>query len=197
MAHLNYEGLKRYNTKIKAYIEEKINKLNDIFVVKLDTKADKTEVFSGDYEDLTNKPIIPDISNLASKDELTAHKSNKDIHVTSADKSKWNAKLDNNDLKDYATKTYVTDAIAKAATSGTVDLTGYAKTADLNIHTSNTNIHITSAERTKWNEVDKKLSIKQSTADNGKILKVGNDGNIEFVEDLADDISYQNSKYSS
>ena len=197
MAHLNYEGLKRYNTKIKAYIEEKINKLNDIFVDKLDTKADKTEIFSGDYEDLTNKPIIPDISNLASKDELTAHKSNKDIHVTSADKSKWNAKLDNNDLKDYATKTYVTDAIAKAATSGTVDLTGYAKTADLNAHTSDTNIHITSAEKTKWNEVDKKLSIKQSTADNGKILKVGNDGNIKFVEDLADDISYQNSNYPS
>ena len=197
MAHLNYEGLKRYNEKIKAYIEEKINKLNDIFVDKLDTKADKTEVFSGDYEDLINKPTIPDISNLASKDELTAHKSNKDIHVTSADKSKWNAKLDNTDLTNYATKIYVTDEIAKASTSGTVDLTGYAKTADLNAHTSDTNIHITSAEKTKWNEVDKKLSIKQSTADNGKILKVGNDGNIKFVEDLADDISYQNSNYPS
>ena len=47
------------------------------------------------------------------------------------------------------------------------------------------------------NEVDKKLSIKQAVGDAGKILKVGNDGNIEFVEDLADDISYQNSKYSS
>ena len=36
------------------------------------------------------------------------------------------------DLTNYATKTYVTDEIAKAATSGKVDLTGYAKTADVN-----------------------------------------------------------------
>lgn len=90
-----------------------------------------------------------------------------------------------------------------------------ANTTDLTSHTSNTNTHITTNERTKWNkvdnkvdktdivdnltstntdkplsanqgkilkgEVDKKLSIKQSTYDSGKILKVGNDGNIEFV----------------
>ena len=90
-----------------------------------------------------------------------------------------------------------------------------ANTTDLTAHTSNTDIHITTDERTKWNkvdnkvnktdiidnltstntdkplsanqgnilkgEVDKKLSIKQSTDDIGKILKVGNDGNIEFV----------------
>ena len=31
-------------------------------------------------------------------------------------------------------------------------------------------------------KVNEKLSIKQSTANSGKILKVGNDGNIEFVD---------------
>ena len=68
-------------------------------------------------------------------------------------------------------------------------------------NTSNKTTYSSEKIEGKFNDIDtglnKKLSIKQSTADNGKILKVGNDGNIEFVEDLADDISYQNSKYSS
>ena len=54
------------------------------------------------------------------------------IHITNTERTLWNNKLDNTDLTNYATKTYVTDEIAKASTSGTVDLTGYAKTADVN-----------------------------------------------------------------
>ena len=166
----------------------------------LNKKADKTELFSGSYNDLTDKPIIPNVSNLASKDELKNHTDDTTIHVTSVEKSKWNAKLDNTDLTNYATKTYVTDEIAKASTSGTVDLTAYAKTVDVNAsldtkvdkiagkslisdaeitrlknvdnyddtdikrsinakanksdvdaHTSDTSIHVTSAEKIKWN----------------------------------------------
>ena len=60
-------------------------------------------------------------------------------------------------LNGYATKTYVSDEIAKAGTGGNVDLTGYAKTTDLNAHTSDTNIHITTAERNKWNAIDNKI----------------------------------------
>ena len=37
-------------------------------------------------------------------------------------------------------------------------------------------------------EVNEKLSIKQSTANSGKILKVGNDGNIEFVDGGSDSL---------
>ena len=139
MAHLNYEGLKRYDKKTKEYIEDKIKKINDIDVdelvtkAELDTKANKSDIFSGDYNDLTNKPNIPDTTNLAAKTDLATHTNNDNIHVTSTEKSKWNAKLENTDLKDYATKVYVTDEIAKASTSGTVDLTGYAKTADVNV----------------------------------------------------------------
>ena len=73
----------------------------------------------------------------------------------------------------------------------------YETKEELKNHTSDTDIHITSAERDKWNEVDEKLSIQQAVGDAGKILKVGNDGNIEFVGDLADDISYRNSNYPS
>ena len=76
----------------------------------------------------------------------------------------WNTinnKVEMSDLTNYATKSYVTDEIAKAgtggATGGNVDLTGYAKKTDLNAHTSDTNIHITTAERNKWNAVDDKI----------------------------------------
>ena len=73
----------------------------------------------------------------------------------------------------------------------------YASSNDLDAHINDSEKHISDTERTKWNEVDEKLSIQQAIGDAGKVLKVGNDGNIEFVEDLANDISYQNSKYSS
>ena len=47
-------------------------------------------------------------------------------------------------------------------------------------------------------EVNEKLSIKQSTANSGKILKVGNDGNIEFVDGVIDDSNVSNkTTYSS
>ena len=70
----------------------------------LNKKANKTELFSGNYNDLTNKPTIPDTTNLASKAELKNHTDDGNIHVTSAEKNTWNAKLDNTDLTNYATK---------------------------------------------------------------------------------------------
>ena len=100
-------------------------------------KADKTELFSGSYNDLTDKPNVPNVSNLATKTEVTTHTDDTTIHVTNAEKTKWNAKLDNTDLTNYATKTFVTDEIAKASTGSTVDLTAYAKTADVNASLSN------------------------------------------------------------
>ena len=75
----------------------------------------------------------PDTTNLATKSDLKTHTDNTNIHVTSAEKSKWNSKLDNTGLTNYATKTYVTDEINKASLSGgTVDLSEYAKTVDVN-----------------------------------------------------------------
>ena len=82
----------------------------------------------------------PDTTNLATKSDLTTHTSDNNIHITSAERNKWNNKAEISDipnLTNYATKTYVTDEIAKAATGGTVDLSGYAKTVDVNSALSN------------------------------------------------------------
>ena len=84
-----------------------------------------TVATSGSYEDLINKPTIPDVSNLATKAELKNHTDDSNIHITSAERTKWNNKAETSDIPDltnYATKTYVTDEIAKASTGGTVDL---------------------------------------------------------------------------
>ena len=171
----------------------------------------------------------PDTTNLATKSDLTTHTSDTNIHITSAERNKWNNKAEISDipnLTNYATKTYVTDEIAKAATGGTVDLSGYAKTVDVNsalsnkvdkvdgkslvsdteierlknvdnyddtaimesinskanttdltTHTSDTNIHITTAERNKWNAVDnisQALKTTQSIEYGGKSITCRN-----------------------
>ena len=138
MAFLNYDGLKRYDKKTKEYIEDKIKNIKDIDVDKLatkdelNTKANKDELFSGDYNDLQNLPVIPDTTNLATKSELKNHIDNANIHVTSTEKNTWNNKLDNSALTPYATQSYVTNEINKATSGITVDLSPYAKTADIN-----------------------------------------------------------------
>ena len=112
---------------------------------ELDTKVDKVEGKSlisdteiarlatiNNYDDTDIKNTI---NNKANTTDLTTHTSDTNIHITSAERTKWNNKAEMTDipnLTNYATKTYVTDEIAKASTSGTVDLTGYAKTADVN-----------------------------------------------------------------
>lgn len=57
----------------------------------------------------------------AVNNELKAHKGDASVHVTTADKTKWDA------------------------------VTGKANASDLTTHTANTTVHITDAERKKWN----------------------------------------------
>ena len=104
---------------------------------KLNNYIKKTDAFSGSYNDLTDKPNIPNVSNLATKTEVTTHTSDTTVHITANERTKWNAKLDNSDWTNYATKTFVTDEIAKSAAGGTVDLTGYAKTSDVDAKLNN------------------------------------------------------------
>ena len=127
----------------KTYVSDEIAKIDLTIYAKtsdVDTKlanyVKKTDAFSGSYNDLTDKPTIPNVSNLAAKADLTAHTSDNSIHITSAERTKWNAKLDNTALNGYATETYVANEVAKVSTGG-VDLTGYAKTADVDTKLTN------------------------------------------------------------
>ena len=73
---INGEMLNDFAKKFNKKIQEEIDSVNDKPVEKYDdtelrnmieTKADKTELFSGSYNDLTNKPVIPSIQGLASE----------------------------------------------------------------------------------------------------------------------------------
>lgn len=68
-----------------------ISVLNDNMDI-IDAELAKKSEFSGSYDDLTNKPTIPDVSGKADATALTAHTGNSDIHVTTANKTAWNAK---------------------------------------------------------------------------------------------------------
>ena len=153
----------------KTYVSDEIAKIDLTIYAKtadIDTKltnyVKKTDAFSGSYNDLTDKPTIPNVSNLAAKADLTAHTSDNSIHITSAERTKWNSKLDNSDLTNYATKAYVANEVAKVSTSGTVDLTGYAKTADVDTKLTNY-VKKTDAFSGSYNDLTDKPTIPNVT----------------------------------
>ena len=151
------------NTSIHITAEERI---------KWDAKLDDSDLV--EYE--KTRDVNAKLNNKANTTDLNAHTGNTNIHVTVNDKQKWNNKLDNTALNGYATESFVTTKIAEAATSGKVDLTGYATTIEVNnklatkadkteipdisnlatknelsTHTDNSSIHITASEKTAWN----------------------------------------------
>lgn len=111
---------------------------------------------------------------------VSAHTANTDIHVTEEEKAYWDNKLDSSaytptDLSNYyqknetSSKTEIDSALqeisneiqsisASAVTSGDVitivaeSISGKTDDSDFSAHTANTTVHITSAERTTWNE---------------------------------------------
>ena len=68
-----------------------IGVLNDNMDI-IDAELAKKSTFSGSYDDLTNKPTIPDVSGKADTTALTAHTGNTDIHVTASQKTAWSGK---------------------------------------------------------------------------------------------------------
>lgn len=123
--------------------------------------------FSGNYNDLTNKPSIPSISGLATEtyvDEAVSSKANSShthsISNVSGLQSALNAKSDttHNHNSSYDTKGSAESALssAKEYTDTEIDtLSGTVATkanaSDLTSHTGNTTVHITSTERNNWN----------------------------------------------
>ena len=68
-----------------------ISVLNDNMDI-IDEELAKKSTFSGSYDDLTNKPTIPDVSGKADTTALTTHTGNSDIHVTASQKTAWSGK---------------------------------------------------------------------------------------------------------
>ena len=218
--------------------------------IELNNYVKKTDAFSGDYNDLNNKPTIPDITNLAKKTEVTTHTDNTSIHITSSERTlwntvsnkankshthtksqitdmptklsqfsndagfitsadidtsknhihsnkavldgitsdlitKWNNKAEMSDipsLTNYATKTYVANEIAKVSTSGTVDLTGYAKTADVDTKLTNY-VKKTDAFNGDYNNLTNKPTIPDTSNLATKVELTNHVGSTKHITD--------------
>lgn len=112
------------------------------------------------------------INNAATSEALTEHTGNTDIHVTEADKEAWDAKYDKpaggipaadmtqsiEQTLDEAAHDHVT--LSQHIQSSTAHFTGTEKAelmeevddlrSDLNIHTGDSTIHVTSADKAAW-----------------------------------------------
>ena len=168
------------------------------------TDKEKYEIvcFTNDYDGANSTGLIDDtntsgkttyssskiensLSKKANTTDLTVHTSDTNIHVTTSDKTKWNNSVNKTDIVDNLTSTNTDKPLS--AKQGKVlkdDIGLKANATDLTSHTSDTNIHITTAERTKWNKVDNKVdktnivdnltstdTDKPLSAKQGKILK--------------------------
>ncbi len=125
--------------------------------------------------------ISSSLSGKASSTDLSTHTGNSTIHITSSERTAWNAKADNSDLSTHTSDTDIhitsserstwngkqsalsttnklsADYISDGTTNKTVTATekstwnGKANASDLTTHTGNTTVHITSSERSTWN----------------------------------------------
>ena len=68
-----------------------IGVLNDNMDI-IDAELAKKSEFSGSYNDLSDRPTIPDVSGKADTTALTTHTGNSDIHVTASQKTAWSGK---------------------------------------------------------------------------------------------------------
>ena len=103
--------------------------------------------FSGDYNDLTNKPTIPtvptnvsdftndagyitsdDISGKTNQSDFTAHTANTTVHVTASEKSTWNAKSDfSGDYNDLSNKPTIPSKTSDLTNDSDFATSGYVQ----------------------------------------------------------------------
>lgn len=135
-------------------------------------KVTKTQVGLGNVDNTSdaNKPVSTAQKKAidAVNTSLTTHTGNTTVHITAAERTKWNDKSDINSINSKigtsdisAVGTTITGAISSLATtigvgnpsSGGTTLTGDISTlkSNLSSHINNTTVHITAAERTAWN----------------------------------------------
>ena len=137
---------------------------------KWNNSVNKTDIVDNLTSTNTDKPLSANQGKIlkgevglkANATDLTAHTGNTDIHVTTSDKTKWNKvdnKIDKIDIIDNLTSTNTDKPLSAKQGKALKDEIGLkANTTDLTSHTSNTGIHITPSERTKWNDVDNKVN---------------------------------------
>ena len=120
----------------ESYVNQQISKIQhptyDDSAIKnqLANKAEKSELFSGNYNDLSNKPTIPSIEGLATENFVTNKIAEAQLEIEGevivdlkgyATKDELNQKADKNEvpsIEGLASESYVQQEIAKVSGSG-------------------------------------------------------------------------------
>lgn len=96
-----------------------------------------------------------DISGKADKSAFDAHVEDDTIHVTASQKQAWTNKYNKPQAgipkTDLSTAVQVSLGLADTAIQEHQDISGKADASDLTSHTSNSDIHVTAANKTIWN----------------------------------------------
>ena len=123
-----------------------------------------------------------DLTPYAKTTDLKAHTGNSTVHVTAEEKAAWNGKSNfsgsYNDLSDKPTIPTVPSKVSAFTNDAGYltqhqDISGKANVSDLTVHTGNSGIHVTAAEKAAWN---KNALPSVSPSDSGKILMVNSSG---------------------
>lgn len=211
--YVTLSSLKHYDGKIREVIDEKQDQLvgtegqvvsfdadgnviaKDLEKVEFDTsnlveKEEGKGLFSGSYNDLTDKPTIPSTDGLVSNETLNntlkdyAKQSDIPTSLPASDVFDW-AKAENKpnytfdevgaDKSGSASealsdaKEYTDDKVADVSAA----IGNKANASDLNMHTGNTTVHITSTERTNWNSAKTHADSAHAPSDAEKNIIVG------------------------
>ena len=171
------------NLATKTYVNDEIAKVSTGSVdltgyaktadidTKLNNYVKKNEAFSGSYNDLKDKPTIPNVSNLAAKADLTNHTDDATIHVTSTEKSKWNAVSNKADKSHTHTKSQITDMPTKLSQFS--NDAGFITSADVDTSKNHTHSNkavldgITSDLITKWNGYNDTINTMKTNFEDG------------------------------
>ena len=128
---------------------------------------------------------------------LTAHVANNNVHVTTTQKATWSAKYDK--PAEGIPKIDLASAVQTSLSKADTALQEHQDISDLVSHTQNTNIHVTSEQKTAWSakydkptggipkldlasDVQTLLLPSPSSSDAGKMLSVDGFGNPAWTE---------------
>ncbi len=145
--HVSEEDRKKWNEKSDVTVDDEVTALSENPVSSM-----------GISKALDAKANTTDLDSKVSTEEFESHKTNTESHITSEERAKWNAKSDVviDDSLDSTSENAITNKAVSTALNKKADASDLADKIDTDTftdHITNTLLHVSSAEKEKWNKI--------------------------------------------
>ena len=145
--HVSEEDRKKWNEKSDVIVDDEVTALSENPVSSM-----------GISKALDRKANTTDLDTKISTEEFELHKADTTSHVTSEERAKWNAKSDVviDDSLDSTSENAITNKAVSVELNRKADASDLADKIDTNTftdHVTNTLLHVSSAEKDKWNKI--------------------------------------------